>query len=209
MDIHEGSTEGWMETFTGKRFYSLNPKAEDVDIIDIAHSLSNQCRYGGHTNIHYSVATHCCVLSDYMRRRSSSRRDALIALMHDAGEAYLSDIVRPIKHRVTQLKEVEAAIDRVVFEAFSLPAVLPQWLKLIDSQIINDERSVVMSDSGNDWSTSALEPLGVVIPAWAPTRAKFEFLLRFYQLIDGMPQLARKRAKWAVPSARFWWGRAA
>jgi hypothetical protein len=180
--MEAGSDDGWMETFTGKKFYPLNPRVEDVDILDIAHSLSLQCRYSGHCRFFYSVAAHSCVLSDYC---SASKREALIALLHDASETYFSDIPRPIKYRVKALKDIETKLDAVVLTRFGLEPVLPKWLKEIDSRILCDERLQVMSSNSNIWITDELEPLGVVIPQWEPKEAEVNFLERFYKLYNG------------------------
>src|ERR1700719_64369 len=59
----------FIETYTGRAFYPLKPRIEDVSIIDIAHHLSQQCRYAGATNFFYSTAQHCCFLESYVRER--------------------------------------------------------------------------------------------------------------------------------------------
>src|ERR1019366_2427466 len=88
----------FIQTFTGRAFYPLRPRVEDVSIIDIAHHLSNQCRYAGATDIHYSTAQHCCVLADFVEKElAGTRLDCLEILIHDSAEAYLVDIPRPIK----------------------------------------------------------------------------------------------------------------
>lgn len=178
--LEAGSDDGWMETYTGKKFYPLNPRAEDIDIIDIAHSLSLQCRYSGHCKFFYSVATHCCILSDYCL--GPNKKEALTALLHDASETYFSDIPRPIKYRTKVLKEIEAVLDAVILPKFGLEPVLPGWMKEIDSRILCDERLQVMTTHHNIWSTDELEPLGVTIPLWSPNEAKVQFLERFYKL---------------------------
>lgn len=80
-------------TYTGKHIDLLDPKPEDIDIHDIAHSLSMQCRYNGHTPEFYSVAQHSLEVSYAV----SAKPSALAGLMHDAHEAYAGDIVRPVK----------------------------------------------------------------------------------------------------------------
>jgi len=87
----------WMETFTGKRFYPLDPRCEDISIFDIAHALSNICRFGGHCKHYYSVAQHCIVGSDWIFKDRQSDRLAMLFLIHDAAEAYIGDMVRPLK----------------------------------------------------------------------------------------------------------------
>lgn len=83
----------WLQTHTGVHFYPLDPRPEEIDITDIAHSLALQCRWAGHVKQHYSVAEHCVRVS-----RIVPKEDALWALLHDAAEAYLIDLPRPLKN---------------------------------------------------------------------------------------------------------------
>ena len=79
-----------LRTFTGKSIQRLEPRVEDLDIVDIAHSLSLQCRFAGHIDYHYSVAQHSIAVSELVPREY-----ALHGLLHDAAEAYLQDIALP------------------------------------------------------------------------------------------------------------------
>ena len=85
-------TSSGIITFTGKIIDPINPDPEDIDIRDIAHSLSQQCRFTGHTSEFYSVAEHSVLVSEAV-----PARDAALGLMHDATEAYLADLAKPIK----------------------------------------------------------------------------------------------------------------
>ena len=82
-----------MVTYTGKEFYPLDPNPADIDIKDIAHALSNCCRFAGHIKSFYSVAQHSVIVSELCEPEN-----ALAGLLHDASEAYLSDIARPVKY---------------------------------------------------------------------------------------------------------------
>lgn len=84
---------GWMQTYTGKAFYPLDPRPDEVCIDDIAHALSQIPRFGGHARRHYSVAQH----SWHMSCLFGNPLLAYQALLHDAQEAYLGDIVQPLK----------------------------------------------------------------------------------------------------------------
>lgn len=194
---------GWMQTNTGRRFYPLSPRAEDVDIIDIAHALAYQCRYGGHARFFYSVAQHSVLLADYAHEGrdgcawgrllgtswdEAADRAGLIMLMHDSAEGYLSDLPRPIKYVMPQYLEAEAALEQILFPLFGLPYPLPPWAKALDSRILVDERPRLMAHNSNPWSTSTdyLKPLGIKIRRWSPRRAKWEFLRRFFMWHDGL-----------------------
>lgn len=108
----------WIQTFTGKKFYPLSPQIEDICIEDIAHALSNVCRYAGHCRDFYSVAQHCVMVSDWMPSMK------LEGLMHDASEAYLGDISRPLKHSdaMSGYREAEHRMEAVINAAFDLDA---------------------------------------------------------------------------------------
>ena len=73
----------WLQTYTGKKFYPFDPREEEVDILDIAHALSQLCRFGGHTKEFYSVAEHCVLVS-----MCCPSEVKLLGLLHDAAEAY-------------------------------------------------------------------------------------------------------------------------
>jgi hypothetical protein len=83
---------GWMQTFTGRQFFPMDPRPEEVDPTDIAHALSLLCRYNGHVDRFYSVAEHCVHLSYVV-----PPEHALWALLHDATEAYVGDMISPLK----------------------------------------------------------------------------------------------------------------
>jgi 5'-deoxynucleotidase YfbR-like HD superfamily hydrolase len=82
----------WMQTFSGKRFYPLDPRPEDIRLMDIAHALSHVCRFNGHTRFFYSVAQHSVLVSLMGPEDAAAAR-----LLHDASEAYICDLPRPLK----------------------------------------------------------------------------------------------------------------
>lgn len=162
----------WMQTYTGKQFWPLDPRPEDVDILDIAHALSMLCRYGGHSNRFYSVAEHCCHIHDYMPDKFKAW-----GLMHDASEAYIVDVPRPIKPHIPGYKEIERRIMQAVCQAFCMDENEPPEVKIVDGRILVDEQRKVMSRPPVPWMDFG-EPLGVEIQFWNPARAKAEFIGR-------------------------------
>lgn len=130
-----------MDTYTTHSGQVLNLnfiKPENVSIEDIAHSLSFQCRFNGHTNRFYSVAEHSLVLRDLVQEESGiqnlNRRIA--AMLHDAAECYLGDITKPAKERLFIGEAVEGQILRVIFEAFGIPfSSFDEELKAMDSDL--------------------------------------------------------------------------
>ena len=175
-DWHRGD---WMETYTGRKFYPFDPKPEDIDIRDIAHALAMTCRYNGHTKFHYSVAQHSVLVA-----RHVARGERLRALLHDAAEAYIGDMIRPLKKspQMQTFLWLEAKVEAAIATKFDLPQPLCHGsIKEADNRILLDERAALLSDSGHDWAgMDGLEPLGVCIEEWSPKKAKREFMAAFY-----------------------------
>lgn len=172
----------WMETHTGLKFWPARPRIEDINALDIAHALALKCRYGGHSKVFYSVAEHCYFLASYARILKLPVEVQFHLLMHDASEAYLPDVPRPIKHFFPDLLLMEKRLDTLVRERFGLGHDLPLQLKEFDSRIIKDERCQVMFKSDNEWQTDAFRPLGVTLAFFTPAEAETRFL-HAYQVI--------------------------
>lgn len=192
----------FIETYTGRAFLPRSPRVEDFSIIDIAHHLSNDCRYSGATMQFYSTAQHCCLLSDYVRKeRNGSPQDCLQMLMHDGAEAYLRDIPRPIKQHLPEYRKWDYTLTMAMRSWLGLDGVpIPIWQDELDSRIIADERLQLMSDSGLDWKHD-VQPLDIVIEPWTARYAEQEFLQRysyFMKEITGRHQYLR--SGWGVPT---------
>lgn len=166
----------WIQTYTGIAFWPMDPRPEEIDIRDIAHSLAHQCRYGGHSRGFYSVAEHCVLLS-----RVVPAELAFAALMHDAAEAYLVDVPRPIKNHLAGYREIEAGLERVILPRFGLEFPNPPLVMEMDTRILTDEREQVMATPPGEWSTKG-EPVGVTCMMWAPYDAEMAFMARFAEL---------------------------
>lgn len=104
----------WIQTYSGKKFQLLSPKIEDISIIDIAHALSMQCRYTGHCNSFYSIAQHSVLVSHQCNNYP------LYGLLHDASEAYLSDISSPLKNSgfFENYKYYESNLQKLIIQKF-------------------------------------------------------------------------------------------
>lgn len=132
----------WMNTYNGRRFDLLDPRPEDIDIIDIAHALSNQARYAGHTVRHYSVAEHSLIVWDAVADLAPEDLDLQRwALMHDAAEAYVTDIPWPLiaAGLATEIKAAEKRIMAVICERFGLSPKEPALVKEIDMELLDLE----------------------------------------------------------------------
>lgn len=173
----------WMQTYTGRQFWPLDPRPEEINIIDIAHHLSQLCRYGGATRFPYSVAQHSVLLATWCADNGYDERTQLAALLHDASEAYLSDVIRPIKPFLSGYAEAEAALMAVIGLRFGLDFEAHPMIKTIDTRILSDERVQVLNPCPIPWKAEwSLEPLGVRIESWSPSIAKERFLLAFYDI---------------------------
>ncbi|WP_027517838.1 phosphohydrolase [Bradyrhizobium sp. WSM1417] len=167
---------GWIQTFTGKKFWPLDPRPEDVDIVDIAHALAMQCRFGGHCLKFYANAEHSVYVSHH------SGADALAGLLHDGSEAYLLDMLSPIKAFMPDYKAAEKRCQAVVYQAFGLPDETPASVKTADRRLLKTERMQIMAPSADPWVIDAEETLPIQIGGWSPSTAKVAFLDRFEQL---------------------------
>jgi uncharacterized protein len=165
----------WMQTYTGRAFYPMAPEIDDIDPIDVAHALSLICRYGGHVKRFYSVAEHCVLMS-----HAVAPEHALWALLHDATEAYLSDMIRPIKQAMPEYRAAEWRMQLAIVGRFNLPTLEPpDEVKEADNRILHDERRALMKTPPLPWgSLDGIPALGVHIAAWWPAEAEREYLHR-------------------------------
>lgn len=168
----------WIFTFSGKPFWPLNPLPQDVRIEDIAHALSMLCRYAGHVREFFSVAQHC-VLVSYI----CGDEHAMWGLLHDASEAYLCDITKPVKH-LTDLagyREIERAVQMAVCIQFGLDLDEPPLVKAADQMVARTEqRDLINMPDG--WSVGDKPVLPFPIVPMKPRQAERAFLERFREL---------------------------
>lgn len=177
----------WIQTFTGIKFDILNPTIEMICIEDIAHGLSNICRYGGQSKNFYSVAEHSWWISIELLKGLNPQFQ-LAGLMHDAAEAYIGDMVRPLKHSgmMEFFRETEDCIEELICEKFQIPFPMPKLIKDMDNQMLAREiaDTKIMAPFHKD---SSVKPTIPIIPTGAfcfsPQRAEDVFLYRFYDLM--------------------------
>lgn len=169
----------FMQTYTGRKFWSMDPRADEVFIEDIAHSLAMQSRYAGHCVRFYSVAEHCVLMARKLRWEGVEV--ALWALLHDSSEAYLVDVPRPVKPYLAGYKDAEAKVMAAVCDRYGLPREMPEIVHDADNRIIGDE---LVNLVPMEWHARYNEPLGVSLKYWSPERAKDEFMATFDALMD-------------------------
>lgn len=166
----------WMQTYSGVQFWPLDPRPEEVRLEDIAAALSKLCRYGGQCRRFYSVAEHCVHMA-----HAAPKGYKFAALMHDASESYLSDVIRPIKSHLTNYLEIEAELERCIAQRFGLAWPMPPEVKRLDTAILADERDQVMVPPPVPWSQTTEPALGVTLQFWAPHVAENHFLNAFHR----------------------------
>lgn len=182
--FHNPERKGnYIYTFTGKRFYPLDPRVEDFDIEDIAHSLANSCRFTGHVRKFYSVAEHAVRMSNEALKEGLGADEAFVALMHDASEAYLVDVPRPIKAEPyfgALYKKYEEAIMVEAAAAYGFAWPMSEAIHTLDKRMLNTEQRDLMPPAANTgpWFPEA----GIVkakINPWSPAKAEAAFLEAF------------------------------
>lgn len=167
---------GWLQTFTGGRFHPLDPHAQELDVRDIAHALSLLCRFNGHCRQFYSVAEHSVRVS-----RLTPPRHARWGLLHDAAEAYVSDLPRPVKQLIPTFSKIEEGILSVVATRFQLGWPIPASVFEADRVLLATERRDLIVPTSDDWGLS-VPPLPTRIHPMDPAEAERAFLLRFEEL---------------------------
>lgn len=182
-----------IEMFTGRFVDPLNLQVDDIDIRDIAHALSNQCRFTGHTSVFYSVAEHSIRVAELLDQRGCDRITVLTGLLHDATEAYLVDLPRPLKHHPLLgdvFRQVEQQVWSTVAAQFDLPSEMPAVVKQADVVLLVTERRDLLPSGrpgwlpiADEWDWAAeIELLPDRIVPWAPRTSEYRFLELFDRL---------------------------
>ena len=155
-----------------------DPRPEEINVIDIAHSLANQCRYAGHCREFYSVAQHSVIVS-----RIVPLEFQLWGLLHDAAEAYLVDLPRPLK-RFSAIGDAYRVVERrlmlAVCERFGLENDEPWCVHVADDVALMTEKRDLMPGLWK-WRETA-QPLVETIKPQSPAEAEGEFLGRAGEL---------------------------
>ncbi len=163
-------------TYTGIEFLLHGEGIDQFKLEDIAHSLSMQCRFTGHTKHFYSVAQHSVLMSRYVEDPDCK----IMALFHDAVEAYIGDLATPLKRRIPEYRKIEEEIEERLFMwlGINVDPYIKLLVKMLDIRILLTERDTLLLCSlGEPWiQAQIVTPLDVDIKCWSPARAKKEFL---------------------------------
>lgn len=187
----------WMLTFpTGQKFWPLDPWPEEVHLDDLAHALSLCCRFAGHVRCFYSVGEHSVRVSRDAQARCRAAgwdtADAAVAglagLLHDGSEAYVHDIIRPLKRHLAGYAAVELRLQRCINARFGLPELAHEarWVREADAALLWSEKRDLTVQNDLQWDEaqgSVGEALPEIIVPWTPGMAERAFLGRFAELI--------------------------
>lgn len=199
-------TDSWMQTFTGKAFNIFDPQEGSVCIEDIAHALSMRCRFNGHCKRFYSVAEHSTLMARAHKiathhpiMREITECDQRGLLMHDITEAYLPDVVRPIKSHlqiwtpqgIESFKEFEVGLLHDLLRLLQLdkhacatgPVIQEIDGAMLATEAVNRE---LLSEPEERWGLLP-DPLDVKIQFWCPGEAEGQFLHEFHKLFIRTP----------------------
>lgn len=174
-----------MKTYTGRILDPFNLKPADIDILDIAHALSNLCRFNGHCREFYSVAQHSVLVSEQLWRHGT--RTKLAGLLHDASEAYLCDIPRPIKYtpEFEAYRKIEADVQGIIYQKFGVDwsAATHERVKEQDDAVLAAEGIQFMNESYT-FAKPAFHIRNKPILPLAPQLAREQFLDRYRLLLN-------------------------
>lgn len=206
-----GDSTTYIRTYSGAKYWPLDPRPEDVRLIDIAHSLANQCRFTGHTRKRYSIAEHVCRMAMWAAEGLDIPRCPLwgpefhllpaymfaeLVLHHDDPEAYLNDLSRPVKHspQLAEYRNADAENEAVINKTFGLyysPAVSKE-IKDLDRRMLSTEQSQLMRGS---MSFPQSAPLPIKLKCWGPARAKYTYLWLHFRF-NGLGRWETFKAIW-------------
>lgn len=174
----------WIQTYSGKKFQLLSPQIEDISIIDIAHALSMQCRFTGHSKHFYSIAQHSVLVSHQCNQYP------LFGLLHDASEAYLSDISSPLKNSgfFENYKYYEDNLQKLIYKKFigKLENVaIHTEVKEADMELLSVESYKLMQPLHPEFKLTHLKShliQNIEIEELVPSKARNMFLDRYIEL---------------------------
>ena len=169
-----------VSTKSGRRVSLLNPSPSQIVIGDIAHGLAHQCRFNGQTNKFYSVAQHSVLVASILPRELR-----LAGLLHDASEAYLGDVVQPLKDLLPEYQAIEVKFCEILGERFGVNLLHNDAIKHADLVVLATERRDLMPMDTADWSSIAgITPMSRTIKPMSPDAATTQFMEMFFTLTN-------------------------
>ena len=169
-----------VSTRSGRRVALLNPSPSQIVIGDIAHGLAHQCRFNGQTSKFYSVAQHSVLVASILPRELR-----LAGLLHDASEAYLGDVVQPLKDLLPEYQAIEENFCKVLGMRFGVNLQHNDAIRHADLVVLATERRDLMPMDMADWSSIAgITPMSRTIKPMSPEAASAQFMEMFFTLTN-------------------------
>lgn len=174
----------WIQTVSGRKFHFNSTHPEEVYIEDIATVLSRMPRWAGHTTKFFSVAQHSVYTSLVVEELGGTPQDVMMALLHDATEAYMCDIPKPLKNLIPQFSEIEHLVWKKISRHFFGKALeLPPLVKHADGMMLSTEaRDLFAYEPLDNWVKRCPEPWAKKIEPVGPTAAHTLFNKRYEEL---------------------------
>ena len=171
----------YITTYTGKKFHACAPWQREICLKDIAHSLSQNCRFNGHCDDFYSVAEHCIHVSNFVPKQY-----ALWGLLHDASEAYVPDIPAPFKSDLTNFREQEDRILQKILEKYGLEMPEPEEVHKVDKLIAGLEGRDLFKKPPEWVELYDLSMFGdfKITKPMSPREAELAYIYRFKELTE-------------------------
>ncbi len=176
--LYDPNSSAWIQTFSGRQFFPLRPLLSSIHIEDIAHALSNICRFTGHCREFYSVAQHSVLCS-----RELPNPLRLWGLLHDASEAYLCDLAKPIKDLLPSYRELESRLMKAIAERYGLGWPMPAMVHEVDMSMLLTERRDLLAESPAAWDIPGIPYDDVFVLPWKPHEAKRIFLQTYKEVV--------------------------
>lgn len=166
-------------TRSGFEFDLIDPAKNRFSVDDIAHALANVCRYCGHVREFFSVAQHSVMVSQLVPQQY-----AMMGLLHDASEAFIGDVAKPLKELLPDYKQVEARIEEFVLSRFGIDAhAMPPDIKRADMiALLTEQRDLMHGPDPEIMERFSVEPLVETIVPLQPKEAKELFLDRYREI---------------------------
>lgn len=136
-----------IRTYTGGHVYYFEPACSQISIEDVAHGLSMLCRFNGATKVFYSVAQHSVSVAEAIRRDGGAKKEIFSGLMHDASEAFISDVPSPFKKFFPGFLEAEIRMEEWLAKRFLFDFPYPKSVKYNDLRALATEMRDLMSES--------------------------------------------------------------
>ena len=183
--LSKDGKEAWLQTFSGRRVSVLNPSPNQIAFEDICVAISKQCRFNGHATHFYSVSQHCVIGAELAKERFGEDI-AKEFLLHDATEAYVGDLIRPVKCMIPQFKEIEQRFWKAIAIKFDLPLIHSPEVKYLDNVMLAWEKRDFLPHS-EVWPNLP-NISGMKLPtmeSWSWKKAQGRYYSKFMELFGG------------------------